>query len=176
MQIKNTNLRNFLYGASGYALGGVVGFLFVVLVSKLGLARWLFNLIDQNQLLLQLLGTLLIVGLFLSLGGAVIGSIGGWLLASLMKTTHRTRLIASSVIAFAISTGLLTLVIIAITCWKPVFLQVIWSDGGLPIRCAARLPMRRLLKFYLRAMKTDWFILMILMSLSAIAVMTAVCC
>ncbi len=110
MKIKNTNLQNFLTGGIGYTLGAVAAVLFVYLVSKLGLAGWLFSLIDQNQVLLQLLGTLLIVGLLLTLGGALIGGLGGWSLARLMDTSHRSRLIASSAIAFAISTGLLTLV------------------------------------------------------------------
>jgi len=117
MQIKNTNLRNFLYGAAGYTLGGIAGFIMVVLVSELGLARWLFSLIDQNQILLQLLGTLLIVGLLLSLGGAVIGGLGGWTLAAIMKTPHRTRLVTSNAIAFAISTGLLTLVFLLLVAF-----------------------------------------------------------
>ena len=74
------------------------------------MARGLFSLIDQNQSLLQLLGVLLIVGLLLALGGALIGGLGGWSLARIMDTTHRSRLIASSAMAFAISTALLTLV------------------------------------------------------------------
>lgn len=110
MKIKNTNLRNFLTGGAGYAFGALAGVLFIYLVSRLGLARWLFDLIDQNQSLLQLLGVLLIVGLLLALGGAVIGGIGGWSLARIMNTTHRSRLIVSSAVAFGISTGLLVLV------------------------------------------------------------------
>ena len=110
MKIKNTNLGNFLTGGTGYTLGALAGVLFIYLVSKLGLPGWLFRLIDQNQTFLQLLGVLLIVGLLLALGGALIGGIGGWSLARLMDTSHRSRLIASSAIAFAISTGLLTLV------------------------------------------------------------------
>ena len=110
MKIKNTHLRNFLTGGAGYTLGAAAGVLVIYLASKLGLARWLFSLIDQNQSLLQLLGVLLIVGLLLALGGAVIGGIGGWSLARIMNTTHRSRLMASSAIAFAISTSLLILV------------------------------------------------------------------
>ena len=110
MKVKNTNLQNFLTGGAGYTLGALAGVVFIYLVSKLGFARWLFGLIDQNQSLLQLLGVLLIVGLLLALGGAVIGGIGGWSLARIMDTTHRSRLIASSAIAFAISTSLLVLV------------------------------------------------------------------
>jgi MFS family permease len=112
MKIKNTNLRNFLTGGIGYTLGAVVGVLFIYLASKLGLARGLFSLIDQNQSLLQLLGVLLIVGLLLALGGAVIGGLGGWSLARIMNTTHRSRLMVSSGVAFAISTSLLVLIFI----------------------------------------------------------------
>ena len=110
MKIKNTNLRNFLTGGIGYTLGAIAGVLCIYLVSKLGLAGWLFGLIDQNQSLLQLLGAVLIVGLLLALGGAVIGGLGGWSLARIMDTSHRTRLIVSSALAFAISTALLTLI------------------------------------------------------------------
>ncbi len=110
MKIKNTNLQNFLTGGAGYTLGAAAGVLFIYLVSKLGLPGWLFSQIDQNQSLLQLLGVLLIVGLLIALGGALIGGLGGWSLARIMDTTHRARLIVSSAVAFAISTGLLVLV------------------------------------------------------------------
>ncbi len=112
MKIKNTNLLNFLIGGAGYTLGALAGVLVIYLVSKLGVVRELFSLIDQNQSFLQLLGVLLIVGFLLALGGATIGGMGGWFLARIMNTTHRSRLIASSAIAFAISTSLLVLVFI----------------------------------------------------------------
>ena len=110
MKIKNKNLGYFLTGGIGYAVGTLAGVLFIYLVSKLGFARWLFSLIDQNQSLLQLLGVLLIVGLLLALGGAVIGGIGGWSLTRIMNTSHPARLIASSAVAFGLSTGLLVLI------------------------------------------------------------------
>jgi hypothetical protein len=110
MKFKNSNLRYFLTGGIGYAIGTLAGVLVIYLVSRLGLARWLFSLIDQNQSLLQLLGVLLIVGLLLTLGGAVIGGIGGWSLARIMNTSHPARLIASSAMAYGLSTGLLVLV------------------------------------------------------------------
>ena len=58
MKFKNSNLRYFLTGGIGYAIGTLAGVLVIYLVSRLGLARWLFSLIDQNQSLLQLLGAL----------------------------------------------------------------------------------------------------------------------
>ena len=110
MNGKNANLQNFLIGGAGYPSGVILAVLLIFLVSKLGIAGWLLSLIDRNQVFLQLLGVLLIVGLLLALAGAFIGGFGGWSLSRIMQTSHQARLIVSSAIAFAISTALLILV------------------------------------------------------------------
>lgn len=108
MRNLNPNLRDFLYGALGYTAGAVTGFLFIFLVSQLGLVRWLFGLIDENQFLVQILAIPVFAGFLLSLGGVILGGVGGWVLSNIMVTTHRLRLAAGSGAAFAFSISVLT--------------------------------------------------------------------
>jgi len=113
----NDYWKKFLISGLGYMAGALFGFLFIVLVSWMGLAGWLFSLINQNQSLIQILGITLIAGILLALGGAITGGIGGWTLLRVLNfpkrtqtNTGRTQTIAGSAIAFAVSTGLLILV------------------------------------------------------------------
>lgn len=109
MKSQNPDFRNFLTGGLGYSLGALAGVLFIFLSSKLGFAGWLFGLIDQNQTFLQLLGTLLIAGFLLTLGGALMGGIGGWAMTRIVKTPQRAQLIVGSAVAYALSAALTTL-------------------------------------------------------------------
>jgi len=110
MKAKNSILRIFLSSGIGYTLGALAGIVFIYLISKLGLSRWIISLINQNQIFQRLLGVLLIAGLFLALGGAITGGLGGWWLTRVLKTTHSSRMIAGSALAFAISSSVLILV------------------------------------------------------------------
>ena len=65
----NPDLRNFLTGALGYLAGAAAGFTFVFIAAQLILVRWLFNLIDENQMLIQILAIPVFAGLMLALGG-----------------------------------------------------------------------------------------------------------
>ena len=114
MKSQNPDVRNFMTGALGYSLGAVAGFIFIYLVACIGVAEWLFSLIDKNQTLLQLLGIPLIAGFLLALCGAVIGGIGGYSLRRIMGLDHRSQTIVGSAIAYALSTGLLTLVFLLV--------------------------------------------------------------
>lgn len=110
MKSQNPDMRNFISGGLGYSLGAVAGVLFIFLVAKIGLAEWLFRLIDNSQALLQLLGIPLIAAFLLALSGAIMGGLGGRSLKKIMHLPHQSQTIVGSAIAFAISTGLLTLV------------------------------------------------------------------
>jgi hypothetical protein len=115
MRNLNPNIRDFLNGALGYTAGAVVGFLFIILASQLGLVRWLFNLIDENQSLVQILAIPVIAGFVLALGGAFLGGVGGWVLAAIMGTTRRLRLAVGSGIAFAVTISVLLFVFLLLT-------------------------------------------------------------
>ena len=115
MRNLNIYLRDFLYGALGYTAGGLAGFLFIFLVSQLGLVRWLFGLIDENQVLVQILAIPVFAGFLLSLGGVILGGVGGWVLSNIMVTTHRVRLAAGSGAAFAFSISVLTLLFLLLS-------------------------------------------------------------
>ena len=52
----NPDFRNFLKGALGYSAGAVTGVLFIFITARLGLVSWLFSLIDENQVLVKVLG------------------------------------------------------------------------------------------------------------------------
>ena len=110
MNKQNPDLQNFFTGALGYTLGAIAGGAFIALVAWIGLVDWIVGLIDPDQAFWQLLGGLLIVMLFLALAGAILGSIGGYALRRIMGLEHRSQTIVGSALAFAISTGLLTLV------------------------------------------------------------------
>jgi len=110
MKNRNINLRNFLSGALGYTLGATAAVIFIVLVAWIGVVDRLVDLIDPDQAFWQLLGSILIVMLFLALAGAIIGGIGGYALRRIMGLDHRSQTFVGSAVAFALSTGLLTLV------------------------------------------------------------------
>ena len=114
MKSENPDLRNFLTGALGYSLGAIGGFVFIFLVARLGVVDWLVGLIDKDQTFWQLLGIILIPGFMLALAGAVIGGIGGYSLKRIMGLEHRSQTIVGSAVAFAISTGLLTIVFLLV--------------------------------------------------------------
>ena len=104
------DLRNFLKGALGYLLGVAAGVLFIFVTSRLGLVSWLFGLIDDNQVLVKILGIPVFAGLMLALGGAVLGGIGGWTLASILGINRKHRQIIGSGVAFAITVSFFTFV------------------------------------------------------------------
>ena len=106
----NPDLRNFLRGAIGYLGGAAAGFLFVFLAARLGFVRFLFGLIDENQILVRVLAIPVFAGLMLALGGAVLGSLGGWMLATILGASRKRRQVVGSGIAFAVSVGSLTLI------------------------------------------------------------------
>ena len=107
MHKNNPNLRNFLIGAAGYTIGVLAGLLFIWLVARLGLVRWLFNFVDENQILVQILAIPVIAGFMLALGGAISGGIGGWALAVILNAPKRVRLVVGSAISFALIESLL---------------------------------------------------------------------
>jgi len=97
------DLRNILTGALGYLTGAAAGFLFIFIASKLGLVRWLFGLIDENQTLVQILAIPVFAGLMLALGGAVLGGVGGWGLGTILGISRKRRQVIGSGVAFAIT-------------------------------------------------------------------------
>lgn len=115
MQKISPNLRNFLTGAAIFMIGVAAGSLFIGLVARFGLVRWLINLVDKNQILVQILAVPVIAGFMLALGGAILGGIGGWALASIIQTQRKGRLVVGSAISFALSISLLFLVFMLLT-------------------------------------------------------------
>src|SRR5512139_752584 len=97
------DLRNFLTGALSYLTGAAAGLLFIFIASKLGLVGWLFGLIDENQVLIQVLAIPVFAGLMLALGGAVLGGVGGWGLGSILGISRKRRQVIGSGVAFAIT-------------------------------------------------------------------------
>ena len=110
MEKRYSNSRIVLINGLGYVAGAVVGYLFIYLVGRLGLASWLFSLIDEGQTFLQILAVPLIAWFLLALGGAITGVIGGWVLANSIGTDRKGKLAAGSGVAFAGSTGILVIV------------------------------------------------------------------
>ncbi len=105
----NPDLRNFLTGALGYLAGAAAGFTFVFIAAQLGLVRWLFNLIDENQMLIQILAIPVFAGLMLALGGAVLGGLGGWALGSILGIPRKRRQVIGSGVAYAVTVSGLSL-------------------------------------------------------------------
>jgi hypothetical protein len=110
MDKENSNSRSFLITGLGYTAGAVVGFLFIYLSGRLGLADWLFGLVEEGQTFLQLLAIPFIAWFLLALGGAITGAIGGWIVANSIGTERKGKLTAGSGVAFAGSTGILMIV------------------------------------------------------------------
>lgn len=104
------DVRNFLRGALGYLVGATSGFLFIFIVSRLGLVRWLSGFVDESQDLIRLLALLVFAGLMVALGGAILGGIGGWTLGSILGLPHKRRQVIGSGIAFGLTVGSLILV------------------------------------------------------------------
>ncbi len=104
----NPDLRNFLKGALGYSAGAAACVLFIFVTARLGLVSWLFSLIDENQVLVKVLGVPVFAGLMLALGGAVLGGVGGWFLASILGISRKRRQVIGSGVAFAITVSALT--------------------------------------------------------------------
>ncbi|GAG97327.1 unnamed protein product, partial [marine sediment metagenome] len=111
------DLRNFLNGGLGYLAGALAGFLFIFLVDRLGLLDLVFNLIDANQALVQVLAIPVLVGFLLVLGGFIMGGVGGWMLAKILGTPFRLRLAAGSGIAFSLTQSVLLLVFILVAAF-----------------------------------------------------------
>ena len=117
----NPNWRNFITGAAGYLLGAVAGSLLIWLVARLGLVRGLFNLVNKNQTLIQILAIVVIAGFMLALGGAALGGIGGWALAVIMRMQRKARLIIGSGISFALTVSLLFMVFLLLTSFVALY-------------------------------------------------------
>jgi membrane protein YqaA with SNARE-associated domain len=84
--------------------------LFIFVTARLGLVSWLFSLIDENQVLVKVLGVPVFAGLMLALGGAVLGGVGGWFLASILGVSRKRRQVIGSGVAFAITVSALTFI------------------------------------------------------------------
>jgi phosphatidylserine/phosphatidylglycerophosphate/cardiolipin synthase-like enzyme/MFS family permease len=110
MSERNPDLRNFLTGALGYLTGLLGAVLFVILVSRVGLVGWLIGLIDESQVLVQVIAKPIIAGLMLALAGALLGGLGGRVLASILGVPHRRRQVIGSAVAFGVTFSLLTFV------------------------------------------------------------------
>jgi hypothetical protein len=110
MEKRSSNSRSILINGLGYVAGAVVGYLFIYLIGRLGLASWLFSLVDEEQTFLQILAVPLIAWFLLAMGGAITGVIGGWVLANSIGTECKGKLAAGSGVAFAGSTGILVMV------------------------------------------------------------------
>jgi hypothetical protein len=80
MSRRKQDWRNIRTGALGYLAGAAAGLLLIIIIAQMGLVRWLLGLVDQGQALIKLLAVPVIVGLFIALGGALLGGIGGWAL------------------------------------------------------------------------------------------------
>jgi phosphatidylserine/phosphatidylglycerophosphate/cardiolipin synthase-like enzyme len=106
----NSGQRNFLKGALFYIAGAAAGFFFIFVAARLGLVSKLVGLIDENQYLVKLLGIPVSAGLVLALGGGILGSLGGWGLASILGISRKRRQVIGSGIAFAVSISLLTFI------------------------------------------------------------------
>jgi phosphatidylserine/phosphatidylglycerophosphate/cardiolipin synthase-like enzyme len=106
----NPDMRNFIKGALGYTTGAAAGVFFIFITSRLGLVRWFFGLIDDNQVLVKILGIPVFAGLMLALGGAVLGGVGGWSLASVLGVTRKRRQVIGSGVAFAITVSVFTFI------------------------------------------------------------------
>ncbi len=104
------DLRNFLTGALGYLAGAAAALLLIVLAARFNLLRGLLSLIDQDQTLVKVLGIPVFAGLILALCGAVLGGIGGWVLAKRLGVTRKRLQVAASSIAYAISVSVLALI------------------------------------------------------------------
>ncbi|MGW8250752.1 MAG: hypothetical protein ACWGO1_08930, partial [Anaerolineales bacterium] len=117
----NPDLRNFLTGALGYLGGAAGGVLFVFIVAKLGLVRWLFSLIDVNQILIRLLAVPVFAGLMLTLGGAVLGGLGGWALGSILGISHKRRQVIGSGIAYAVTVGGLSILFLLLIAFIGIY-------------------------------------------------------
>lgn len=117
MRELNPNLRNFLIGGSGFVLSLAAGALFIYLLAELDLGGWLLGLVDQSQIFQRILALPLIAGLMLALGGFLIGGGGGWVLAGLLGTEKRLRLLVGSGLTFALSVSLLTLLFLLVTAF-----------------------------------------------------------
>jgi phosphatidylserine/phosphatidylglycerophosphate/cardiolipin synthase-like enzyme len=117
MKQLSPNLRNFLLTGAGFTLSLLAGGLFIALLAQLDVGAWLLNLIDETQVFQKILALPLIAGLLLALGGFVIGGGGGWILASILGTTKRLRVLIGSGVAFALTTSLLMLVFLLVTAF-----------------------------------------------------------
>lgn len=104
------HVRNFLRGAAGYSVGAAAGFLFIFLVSRLGIVRWLSALVDESQPLIRVLAVLVLAWLVISLGGAILGGFGGWALGSILGIPRKRRQVVGSAIAFGVTVGALSLI------------------------------------------------------------------
>ena len=93
--------RNVLVAATGFAAAGALGLIFGVLLLKSPLAVGLVELVDQAQPLQRLVLALAIFLLGMVISGAVIGSLGGWILTIVDPLAPRRRYIWTGAAAFA---------------------------------------------------------------------------
>ncbi len=117
MKSLNPNLRNFLIGGASFVLSLAAGVLVIYLMARIGVGRWILDLIDSAQLLEKLLALPLIIGLMLAIGGFVIGGGGGWVLARILGTSKRLRVLIGSGVSFGLSVSLLVIVFLLVTAF-----------------------------------------------------------
>jgi hypothetical protein len=121
MSAQNSGLRNFTQGGLGYLAGAGLGLLFVLLISWIGVGEWLVNLLPEGQDFIRLLGIVLVTALFLGLGGAFIGAVGGYFLNRIAGIQGRTRLIWGGGIAYGLTTGVLLLVFLLLIAFIGIY-------------------------------------------------------
>ena len=106
------NLREFatkspwysaLFTALGFALASILGLLVAGILLRSGLSDWILDWAGQYQAIQRLLIAIVLFILGLSLSGAVMGGIGGWLLSLVDPLAPRRRYIWAGAIGYAIS-------------------------------------------------------------------------
>lgn len=110
MEKDNTTRKAAINGAWGYPAGALAGLTLIWLIARLGLVGWLVGLIDPEQIFLKVLSIPLIAGIFIGLGGALTGYIGGWAIERSFGDRREHRLAVGNAFALGVSAGLLVLV------------------------------------------------------------------
>ena len=125
----NNPLSNALKGALGFIAGGLAGSVFLYLVSRFGLIDSLVQLVDQTQVFVRLVNSLIFVVLFIFLSGAVHGALAGLALHNIDRLSARRRYVTSGALAMAVTQVLLVLPLILLTALLSLYNNL--NDGGL---------------------------------------------
>ena len=108
-------LNNGLKGALGFIAGGLAGSVFLYLTSRFGLINSLVQLVDQTQVFVRLVNSLIFVILFIFLSGAVHGALAGLALHKIDRLAACRRYITSGALAMAVTQVVLVLPLILLT-------------------------------------------------------------